>query len=160
MNKLSDKTQKKIITIFEEYIKEANNIKNINRWTTKKSISAKVLNPQRANEQKILDAVSHLNPREGDKYHLYQAVDGQKQAMLKGEPVTYANGEPKMVKNTILKVADNWTNDHDAEHYTQRVYKTLQILENILDLELFTKYHLKSKRDELEELLNEERSID
>ena len=139
--------------LYERYIKEANQMEDDTRWATKKSIKDKVLNPQRTNEQKVLDAVKHLNPREGDKFYVYTAIDGEKQDVKKGEPVFNKKGEPKMVKNSILKVVEEFANDEDTEHYTKRVYMTLDILKNVVDMEQIIKYHLKGNSGKLEELL-------
>lgn len=141
-----------ILQIFEDYIKEVRDMKDIKRWCAKKSISSKVLNPQRANEQKILDAVKHLSPREGDKYFLYTAVDGEKQKVAKGEPVFLKSGKPSMVKNSILKVAEDWTGDEDKEHYYKRVYMTMEILKNVIDMSQLTKFHNKSNIKKVEDL--------
>jgi len=143
---------KSLTYIYHNYIKEAANIKDISRWCTKKSISAKVLNPSRTNEQKILNAVSHLNPREGDKYLLYSALDGMTQDVKKGEPVFLKSGKAKMVPNKILKVDSEWCNDEDMEHYLKRVYMTLEILKNVIDMGQFIKYHLKSNIGKVEKL--------
>lgn len=141
-----------LLDIYNKYIKEAVNIEDISRWCTKKSISAKVLNPSRTNEQKILDAVKHLSPREGDKYLLYSAVDGEVQDVKKGEPVFFKNGTPKMIPNKILKTESDWNGDEDKEHYIKRVYKTLEILKNVVDMDQFIKYHLKSNIHKIKEL--------
>jgi DNA polymerase elongation subunit (family B) len=139
--------------IFKEYCKEALNPKDIKDWTVKKTITKSVLNPERANEEKVLDACNEAiklgvisNIQEGDKVWLYQAIDGMKQKMAKGEPVFLKDGSPKMVKNTILKFPELYDEDHDAWHYVERVYKTLDILNSVLDMSQFEKYHLKSKR--------------
>lgn len=150
--KLSERKIKKLIEIYNNYCREAYNITDISRWCKKVGISKKTLEPSRTNEQKILDAVQHLNPREGDKYFLYTAVDGEKQAVTKGEPVFLKSGQPKMVKNSILKVVDQWSADEDKEHYIKRVYMTLSILENVIDMDKFIKYQLKKNYPLLEDL--------
>lgn len=131
------------LKIYHKYIQEAMNIQDINRWVVKKSISDKVLNPQRTNEQVVLDAVKHKNPREGDKFYLYTALDGKRQKVAKGEPVFLKSGEPSMIPNNILKCAEDWRGDEYKIHYIKRVYMTLCILENLLDLDQFIKYHNK-----------------
>lgn len=130
-------------SIYHKYIQEAMNIQDINRWTVKKSISNKVLNPTRTNEQVVLDAVKHKNPREGDKFYLYTALDGERQKVAKGEPVFLKSGQPSMIPNNILKCAEDWNGDEYKLHYVKRVYMTLCILENLLDLDQFLKYHNK-----------------
>jgi DNA polymerase elongation subunit (family B) len=150
---LMDTNGKNLKDIYHKYIKEAMDIQDINRWSVKKSISDKVLNPSRKNEQVILDAVKHRNPREGDKFYLYTALDGERQSISKGEPVFLKNGSPKMEPNNILKCVEDWSGDEYKEHYVKRVYMTLSILENLIDLDEFVKYHNKSNHKKLQELI-------
>ena len=138
--------------IYNKYIYEAYNIEDISRWATKKSVTKSVLNPTRTNEQKVLDAIKRLDPREGDKVYLYSAIDGKVQNIVKGEPVFLKNGNPKMVENRILKTVEQWNGDEDKMHYVKRVYMTVEILKNVIDTSGFIKYHLKSNRHLLEEL--------
>ena len=152
---LLDTEGENCLDIYHKYIKEANNIQDISRWATKKSITDKVLKPARTNEQKIFDAVKHLNPREGDKYYVYTADAGLNQKVVKGELVFLKSGEPKMEKTTKLKVVEEWSNDEVKAHYTKRVYMTIDILKNVLDMEQFIKYHNKSNSKLLEELLKD-----
>lgn len=149
---IMDNDSKNCVDIYNKYCLEAYNIQDIDRWTTKKSITKAVLNPTRTNEQKVLDAVQHKSPKEGDKFWLYSAIDGEKQDVKKGEPVFLKDGTPKMVDNCILKLNEDWSGDEDKWHYVKRVYMTLEILKNVLDISQFTKYHLKSNRKLLEEL--------
>jgi hypothetical protein len=142
------------VDIFHDYIKEAYQIKDINRWAVKKSITTKVLNPERTNEMVVLAAVKHRNPREGDKFFLYSALDGMRQKIVKGELVFLKNGTPSMIPNNILKCADEWTDDHNKEHYVKRVYMTISILKNLFDIDDFVKYHNKGNIKLLEELVD------
>ena len=135
-----------VVDIYHEYIKEAANIKDPNRWAIKKSVTKSVLNPERTNEQVVLNAIQHKNPREGDKFFLYTALDGERQDIKKGEPVFLKSGKPKMIPNNILKCVEEWDGDSYKDHYLKRVYSTVKILENLLDMTQFTKYHLKSNQ--------------
>jgi len=139
-------------SIYKKYIKEASGIKDIKRWATKKSITKKVLDPSRTNEEKILDALEGKEIREGDKVYLYSAIDGEVQDKVKGELVFLKNDKPKMIPNRILKLCENWKNDEDKEHYLKRVYMTLCIVENVVDISTFTKYHLKSNLEKVKEI--------
>jgi len=145
-----------VVDIYHKYIKEACSIKDISRWTTKKSISKAIFNSTRKNETKILDAVTHLNPREGEKYHLYVAVDGEIQEVKKGVPTFLKDGTPKMIPNEILKVSSDWSGDEFKEHYVKRVYSTISILKNIIDMDKIVKYNNKSNLGKLKQLLKEE----
>jgi DNA polymerase elongation subunit (family B) len=139
-------------SIYKKYIKEASGIKDIKRWATKKSITKKVLDPSRTNEEKILDALEGKEIREGDKVYLYSAIDGEVQDRAKGELVFLKNDKPKMIPNRVLRLCENWKNDEDKEHYLKRVYMTLCIVENVVDISTFTKYHLKSNLEKVKEI--------
>lgn len=139
-----------VISIYEKYIKEVKNIQDISRWTTKKTFSKKVQQSDRTNETKIMDAIKHLDPREGDKFMLYTADGGMVQDTKKGELVFLKNGEPKMVKSSILKVQEEWDNDYDLTHYLKRVYSTISILKNIIDMDKIIKYHNKCNASKLD----------
>lgn len=149
---LKDGTTSDCISLYESYIKESMNIKDISRWATKKTITKAVLTGERKNETKVLEAIGNDHVNEGDKIWVYNALDGEIQASAKGVPTTYADGTPKMIPNAILKQTKNWTQDHDPLHYAERVYDTISILSTVLDMSLFIKYHSKKNKNLLDEL--------
>lgn len=120
--------------IYKKYIKEVYNLKNIGPWCSKKTITDKVLNPQRTNEQKILDAIDPNEVQMGDKLYFY------------------------FDENGALKQEKDWKNDHHRGKMVAKLYNTLKIFTNVLDLTQFKKYHLKNKKiqAELEELVDVE----
>lgn len=144
--------QKKLVDLYHQYIKEAINIQDINRWTVKRTITKAVLENDRTNEVKIREALKGQNVQEGDKVWLYTADGGLKQKVAKGELVFLKNGTPKMEKANILKLPQNWTRDEDKEHYIGRVFDTIQILKNIIDIHDFINYNLKKNRLLLDQL--------
>lgn len=113
--------------VYEKYCIEALNITDINRWSVKKTITKSVLNPTRTNEKNVLTAIVNEGFSEGDKVWLYTANNNQLKL------IKYFNHD-----------ADNW-------HYVKRVYDTLCILTNLIDIKQFKKYHLKSNRSILED---------
>jgi DNA polymerase elongation subunit (family B) len=117
--------------IYHKYIIESQNVTDINRWTTKRTITKSVMNPERTNEQKVLDCLEGEEFREGDKIYVYFDV------------------------NDELKLADKWNGDEHKERLLKRVYNTIVIFENLLDMNKFTKYHLKGKKEQLNRLLME-----
>lgn len=157
---LSD--NKDLSSLYNQYCREAMHITNIKDWCVKKTVTKSLLHPERANEQKPADAIAEAikhkviaGIQEGDKIYLYQAVDGEKQKMTKGQPEVYKKtGLPVMVPNTVLRYPELWKNDHDVWHYVERVYKTLCILENVIDMDNIVKYHLKSNRSQLSDQTN------
>ena len=55
-----------------------------------------------------------------------------------------------MIENKVLRFPELYKDDMDKWHYVQRVYNTLKILENVVNMDDIEKYHLKSKRKLLE----------
>lgn len=149
--KISEEKMTRILGIYEKYVKNAVDIQDIKKWAVKKSITEKLYQSERANETKVIDAIGDKPVRVGDKVFLYNKIEGEKQSVVKGEPVFLKSGEPKMVENKVLKMVEDFDGDYDKWHYVERVYKTIKILENVVDMDKITKYHLKSNRKLLEE---------
>jgi DNA polymerase elongation subunit (family B) len=149
---LDDGSLDRIHNVYTMYIREALNIKDINRWTTKKTITKSIFDSPRLNESKVRDAIKNHPVQEGDKIWLYTALEKETQLMKDGEPQFYKDGRPKMVENNILKLADKWSQDEDKLHYVERVYNTLCILENVINIESFIPYHKKKNQHLLESL--------
>jgi DNA polymerase elongation subunit (family B) len=125
--------------IYLKYCKEVLNIADIKRWCVKKSVTKKLLNGTRKNETKVLEALDE-DAREGDKVWVYNAVDGQIQVISKGEPQFYKDGRPKMEVNQVLRNSNNFDGNYDVDHYLGRVYATVKILQNIIDITKFVDY--------------------
>lgn len=138
--------------IYQNYIKEVTDIQDISRWANKKNITSAVLNPTRTNEQKVLDALHGKKVQEGDKVFMFSDIDGEVQKVQKGEPVFLKSGEAKMIPNRILRLVEDYQGSYDLEHYLKRVWMTVDILKNVVDMDEFTKYHLKSNLKLLEDL--------
>jgi DNA polymerase elongation subunit (family B) len=139
--------------IYLKYCREALNITDIMRWSVKKSVTKKLLNGTRKNETKVLAALDS-DAREGDKVWVYNAIEGEVQIMSKGEPQFYKDGRPKMEPNQVLRNSKNFDGDYDKEHYLGRVYATVVILENVLDISKFIDYS-KPKNSKLREIFDE-----
>ncbi len=122
--------EREIEDIYQKYIKEACDVKDINRWCKKVTITEKVLNPQRTNEQKVLDAIEGEHVQMGDKIYVYFDCEEK------------------------LKLVKYWEQDEHMRKLVEKVYKTLDIFKNILDMEKYVKYHNKKSYDKLEELCN------
>lgn len=127
-----------LLPIYNKYIKLVNNLTDINDFTSKKTVTKSVLSPTRSTEQKILDAIGTKNVSMGDKVYVYFT-------------------KPDAEGTSQLKLAENWSNDHDPVQLMSRIYKTLTIFANVVKMDMFPKYHLKNKKikEELDKLLNE-----
>ena len=122
------------------------------RWAGKKSVTKAVLNPERTNEQKVFNAIQGKEYTEGDKVYLFSDIDGEVQQIVKEEKVFLKNGKPKMIPKKVLVLVEDFKGTYDFGHYLSRVWKTTDIMKNVLDMEKFPKYHLKGKRKLLEDL--------
>lgn len=167
---------KDYVEIYEDYIDEVFNMKDINRWAGKKNVTEKVMNNDRTTEAKVRDAMEEMDEDVvvGDKIYLYNAIDGEEQASAKGELLwskiskkdyqaqgleklpmkddcdhkekSFCYGcnphlcYPKMIPRRVLKHVDLFKNDHDVAHYLKRVYDTINIFSNIIDMERIPKY--------------------
>lgn len=131
------------VDIYEEYIQEVYNMIDITRWAGKKNITEKVMNNDRTTEAKVRDALEGMDQDVviGDKVFLYNAIDGMIQDSDKdGLKVYKKTGLPKMIPNRVLKHVSLFNGDHDVDHYLKRVYDTINIFSNILDMQRIKKY--------------------
>jgi DNA polymerase, archaea type len=145
-----------LVEIYEKYTQEILNMSDISRWAVKKSITKNLLNGTRANETKVLDAIGDLSKvREGDKIYLYNAISGERQVVLKGEPQFFKKtGLPKMETNTFLKLTKDFdVNDIDTVHYLERLSSTFDIFKLVLTTEEFPDYNKKASLLALENRL-------
>lgn len=115
--------------IYMKYINEAANIKDINRWASRKTISATTLSSTRANETRIKDAIEGTEIVEGDRIYVYQKT------------------------KTELDLVQNFSGQYHLAKMLQMCYDTAWVFENVLDCEaLFKNYSLKKN---IKELVNE-----
>lgn len=142
---------------YKQFCQEALNIKDIKQWVTKKTVTEAMIDKTTVAGEKAFDACQEAinkgiidSIQEQDKIWVYQYIKGQKQKIAKGEPVFLKDGTPKMVDDTALRFGKLFDGDYDKWHYVKRVWDTLEILENVIDIKSFDKYHLKSKRKLLE----------
>lgn len=117
-----------LLEIYHRYIKECMNVKDITRWASRKTITEAVMNPERTNEQKVADALEGEEFQAGDRVYTYFKSDGS------------------------LELVKNFNGDYDQYKLMEKVYKTFQIFDSVIDLQDFIKYHLKTRRKFLEEL--------
>lgn len=148
-------------SIYQNYVKEAIQIRDINRWLTKKTVTKAVLKGTETASKNVMNAITESietgvveGVQEGDKIWVYNSINGEIQEKKKGEPVFYKDGRPKMIPNYILRDHRLWKGDEDKLHYVERVYDTVQILSNLINKEEFVDYTLKRNRELLKGLDN------
>lgn len=115
--------------IYNTYIKEAMNITDITRWSSKKTISKKVLNNNRTNEINIRNAIEGEEYSEGDKAYMFFKSDG------------------------TLRLADKFDGDYDKHRILQKIYKTALTFKTVIPPETFINYKLKRNAAKLQEIL-------
>lgn len=126
---LNDK-QDLLPEIYKSYAKEIFSISDIKRWSTRKTISEKVLTSERTNESKVRDAFEGTEYTEGDRIYTYFKQD-----------------------NT-LGLVEHYKNDHNTNRLLETLFKSVKIFDTILPVkEMFVNYSLKRSKKNLEELL-------
>jgi DNA polymerase, archaea type len=117
--------------IYNEYVKECFYLTDIERFSTRKTISSKTLNSERLNEEKIRNAIEGTEIVEGDRVRVYTD------------------------NNNNLKLIENYNNDHDVITLISKLYKTALRFETILDIDkYFINYALKKNHNALHQLLD------
>jgi len=108
-------------------------VHKIQAWSSRKTITKAVLNPERTNEQRIKDAVGKRAVQEGDKINVF-----------------FKSG-------TELSMVEDFDGTYDVDKLLEKLYKTIKILEPILDMSEFPNFKLKKNKELLEELKNEKK---
>jgi len=108
--------------IYVKYIKEALYVKDIKRWSSKKTISEKTYSSERTNETKVKDAIAGTEYKEGDRIWVYFDV------------------------NQNLKLVENYNNDHDIPTLLKKLFTASKTFDNIIPKGTFTNYSLKNKK--------------
>lgn len=141
------------LDIYNKYLKEILDIQDIHRWAVKKSITEKLFSSDRANETKVVDALNGKPVQVGDKVFLYNDIEGLIPEVKKGQvTILKKTGQPKMIENKVLKLVEDFEGTYDKFHYVKRIYDTMNILQNVIDMDRLPKYHLKSNHKKLDEL--------
>jgi DNA polymerase elongation subunit (family B) len=127
--------------IYERYINEVLNITDINRWSSKKSVTENLMMGNDTVKKKVLNAVGEKKISVGDKLYIYNDIDGKIQSTVKGEPFFYKKtGEPKMIENRVYKLSENFTGSYDKQHYLKRTFSTAEILKTVIDMSKIKNY--------------------
>ena len=120
--------------IYNKYVLEILNIKDIKRWSSKKSVTEKVLSNDRTNESRIRDAISGTEYSEGDKVYLFFLTENK------------------------LELAENFKGEYDIPTMLEKLYKKAKVFDNVLPTkELFLNYSLKKNKELLQELINDKK---
>lgn len=114
------------VNIYNKYVKEIMNVKDISRWGTRKTITDTVLKGLRTNEKKVATAIQGLEYSEGDRAYFYYKSDES------------------------LNVIENFDGNYDKDRLLSKLYLTSQVFKTIIDPKLFINYSLKRSKKLLE----------
>jgi DNA polymerase elongation subunit (family B) len=118
--------------IYNKYVKEINKVEDITRWTTRKTITDKVLNGNRENEKKVIRALEGTEYEQGDRVYLYFKSNGE------------------------LNLPGGFDGDYDKDRLYQKLFDTLKTFSNIIDIDRFPNYKLKKNKELLTNLVNDD----
>lgn len=113
--------------IYDKYAREINNLKDIKRWATRKTVTEKVLKAGRTMEKNVLASLQGSEYSEGDRVYLFFLPDG------------------------ALRLAEQFNGEYDRIKLLEKLYLTAKIFDSVLDVKsIFPNYKLKRNK----ELLN------
>lgn len=113
------KTNEEIQNNYNTYVQEIKNVDNIKRWSSRKTLSSTMMESERANETKVIDAIKGSNYKEGDRFFTF-----------------YKNDDS-------LCLAENFDGDYNRKRLFKQLYDTASIFDTVLPTkELFTNYSL------------------
>ena len=114
--------------IYNKYVQEIMDIQDIKPWSARKTISSTMMESQRTNETKVIDAIKGSNYVEGDRCFVY-----------------YRNDDS-------LCLAENFDGQYNRTRLLKNLYDTISIFDTVLPVkELFINYSLKKNYKLLEQ---------
>lgn len=124
-----------IPALYDEYALEImEDMYDIERWASKKTITKAVLSPNRTNEARVLmackDRLDKGELSEGDKIKVFFETE------------------------TSLKMIDDFKDVYHIDTLLKKLFATVKIFDNILDMDQYPNYKLKKNKPLLAEILN------
>lgn len=117
------------VDVYHKYVKEIMNLKDIKRWSSKKTISSKVLAAGRTNEKVIKDAISGTEYQEGDKAYFFYKEDG------------------------TLSLVEHFDGNYDRNRLLKSLHDTTSTFDTVIDRSIFLNYALKRNKPSLDSLV-------
>lgn len=123
------KSEEELKNNYNKYVKEAMNVTDIKRWSSRKTLSSTMMESQRTNETKVLDAIKGSNYVEGDRFFTFYLPDDS------------------------LCLAENFNGEYNKTRLLKNIHDTVSIFDTVLNVkELFPNYSLKKNQKMLEAL--------
>jgi len=115
--------------IYHKYIKEALDIKDIKRWSSRKTLTHKTYSSSRPNETKVIDAIKGTDYKNGDRIWTFFKEDGS------------------------LELVENFNGEYDKMVMVKKVFTTSKLFASVLDHKMiYLNYSLKKNLEALEKL--------
>lgn len=115
--------------IYNKYVSQIFNIKDIKPWASKKSYTEKLDTSERLNETKIKDTLEGSEYKPGDRFYVFFKEDES------------------------LCLVENFNGDYSIDRLLEKLYKTSQIFANVLPTkDIFLNYSLKKNRKKIDML--------
>jgi hypothetical protein len=128
---IKNEPQDNLVNIYHRYVKiirDGIKKENIKDWCSKKTLTEKIWSSERTNESKVKDAIQGTEYKESDKIWTYFKTDGS------------------------LGLMENYNYDYDHSKMYEKVFKSINIFENVLPEDLFINYKLKKNVDKISQL--------
>lgn len=125
---LLDKDIESAKAVYKEKAQDIKYLQDISEWTSKKTVTEAVLNPKRTNEQRILNAIGNKPVQEGDKIRVFFKTEKE------------------------LCLEENFDGTYSDDKLYEKLFKTVKVLEPVLDISEFPNYKLKKNKKALEQL--------
>jgi len=117
--------------IYDKYAKEIIDIRDMARWSSKKTVTSKVLKPSNTAQKKVKQVINGKEIMEGDKIYTFFKSDGS------------------------LALAEDFNQDYDRMRLLKKLFMTTKTFQSVLDYKtIFPNYTLKRNVGLLEELVN------
>lgn len=122
------KNESNLTDIYNKYVKKVRDgisKDDIKLWCSKKTLTEKIWSSERSNESKVKDAIVGTEYKESDKIWTYFKEDGS------------------------LGLMENYNYDYDKTKMYEKIFKSVNIFENVLPEGLFLNYKLKRNVDKI-----------
>ena len=113
----------KLITLYNDYATMIYTMTDIAPWCSRKTVTRAVLDAGRTQEARILDAIGNKPVSEGDKIHVFFET------------------------KTKLSLLENYSGLFCYETLLGKLYNTVKIFENVIDVDMIPNYKLKRNKD-------------
>lgn len=128
--KIEDKElmYKTLQIVYKEYVNEIMNVNDIKRFSARKTLSSTMMESERTNETKVMEALKGSNYTEGDRFYTFYLSDDS------------------------LCLSENFTGDYNKVRLLKNLFDTVSIFDTVLPVkELFPNYSLKKNQKLLEQ---------